>query len=194
MSSGRRSSPPCWCIRCARRHFAQRLQKGGACPRRCSRKSPWDCAPTSDNRRRREKPSERPSWRDRCERTSRRSPSTRSTASPSRDLRLLVGRTSTRTECPAARSCRATWLPTKPVAPVTSVVIEKRRILEANVIDSAQAPKPIAALDLLRRNLHAHEPLPCPCANYRNAPAHRAGKSFGTGDISNRKRRESLCR
>jgi hypothetical protein len=36
----------------------------------------------------------------------------------------LVGRTRTRTLCPRPTSSRATCWPTKPVAPVTSVVIE----------------------------------------------------------------------
>ncbi len=60
------------------------------------------------------------------ERTSRRADRLRRVRQedPSSNCKLLPGRTRTRTECPASTSCRATWLPTNPVAPVTSVVIE----------------------------------------------------------------------
>ena len=55
---------------------------------------------------------------------SRRSPSTRSTSIPRSARASLSRRARIRTECPAERSRPATWLPTKPVAPVTSVFIE----------------------------------------------------------------------
>src|SRR6202453_777399 len=55
---------------------------------------------------------------------SRRSPSQHSTWNPASASKLLPGRTRTRTDCPVLTSCRVTWLPTKPAAPVTSVVIE----------------------------------------------------------------------
>src|SRR5271167_189893 len=40
----------------------------------------------------------------------------------------LVGRTSKRTSAPFASSCRATWLPKNPVAPVTKLFIEVGRL------------------------------------------------------------------
>ena len=52
---------------------------------------------------------------------SARSPSTSLATSPVRLRLSLVGRTSTRTECPRATSVRATAEPTNPVAPVTNV-------------------------------------------------------------------------
>ena len=76
---------------------------------------------TAGNPPPREKRGERPSSRDRAKQDrANRLRRVRRASLPER-FRLLLGPHQTRTRLPALTSCRATWLPTNPVAPVTSV-------------------------------------------------------------------------
>src|SRR6202008_3663449 len=73
---------------------------------------------------------------------------------------LLVGREKIRTVCPWLTISRATWLPTNPVAPVTSVVIKCGKLR----LPAVQAP----------RGLRASQPFRC----RRHFRGHSSGRCF----------------
>src|SRR5271165_1684276 len=84
---------------------------------------------------------------------SRKSPTTRSAARSSMFSVRLVGRTSRRNSAPLVSSCRATWVPRNPVAPVTKTFIDQFSVVNNQPVANETAGAcQCRYLGLLRRS------------------------------------------
>src|SRR5690349_9082453 len=91
---------------------------------------------------------------------SRKSPVTYSRERSAMARLVLDGRSSTRTSSPRDTNCRATWLPRKPEAPVTSVVMRFSHLLRqprcANFQGGRLAHRAIPWLAFAHEGPHPH--------------------------------------